>query len=164
MVLHGCGLCRDLLILCLALDLLVEVLRKFRIYAEVAALQKECLAPQRTRRKVYQALGIERLTLVSRLEVQVRPYHLTRRHPIVRFDQTLRQMAVIGLQTVVMAYDDKVAITPVLILRYAHASVKGGIYRITHLKVYIGTLMASAASNAIFGVDLADNGIMVTLQ
>ena len=73
-------------------------------------------------------------------------------------------MAVIGLQTVVMAYDDKVAIAPVLILRYAHASVKGGIYRIPHLKVYIGTLMASAASNAIFGVDLADNGIMVTLQ
>ena len=72
---------------------------------------------------------------------------LPRLDPLVRLDEPFGEVAVIGLQSVVMADDDQVAIPPDG-LRDAHAAAEGGIDRVAHAERQIDALMPPSAAQA----------------
>ena len=61
-----------LLVLLLVSNLILEILAGTRIDAEITAFQQEDIPTKRSRLKINQSLGVERLDVVTCLEVQVR--------------------------------------------------------------------------------------------
>ena len=102
-------------------DLVLEILSGFRVDAEERLFQQECLTAQQPLLEVDQALGIERLTVIAGLEMEVRPVlaargaaqadHLARLDPLPGLDLAFRQVAVVSLQAVVVANDDQIAVS-----------------------------------------------------
>ena len=75
---------------------------------------------------------------------------LPRLDPLVGFHQTFRQVAVIGLQPVVVADDHQIAVAALVVLRDAHAAAEGGVYRIAHLQRQVHALVLAPAPRAVF--------------
>ena len=75
---------------------------------------------------------------------------LPRLDPLVGFHQTFRQVAVVGLQPVVMADDHQVAVTAPVVLRDAYAAAEGGVNRVACLERQIHALMLAPASRTVF--------------
>ena len=119
-VFHGRFLGGFLLVLLLVGDLVFEILSGVGVDAEERLLQEEGLAAQRSVLEVDQAFGVERLSVVAGLEVEMRSRRPARRpaqtddlprlDPLVGFHQTFRQVAVVGLQPVVVADNDLFAV------------------------------------------------------
>ena len=67
--------------------------------------------------------------------------------PLVGLDEPLGEVAVVGLQPVVVADDDQVAVAAHR-LRDAHAAAEGGVDRVAHLERQIDPLVAASPAHA----------------
>ena len=75
--------------------------------------------------------------------------NLSRLDPLVGLDQTLREVAVVGLQSVVVADDDQIAVSAAVVLRDAHPAAEGRIDGVAHLQRQVDALMGAAAAQAV---------------
>ena len=155
-------------------DFVVEILPRIRIDAEERFFEQECFAAKNAVFEVDQPLGVERMAVVTGFEVQVRACRtacrsaqtddLARLDPLVRLDQTFCEVAVISLQPIVVADDDQVAVTSVIILRYAYTTAECGVDRVTGFQRQVDSLMLTATPRSEFSVrvDASLIGAMVT--
>ncbi len=92
--------------------------------------------------------------------------HLARLDPLPGLDLALRQVAVVSLQAVVVAYDDQVAVAPLVVLRDAHAAAERGVDRIADLARQVDALVLATAAGTVLAVRmrLAHIGTVVAAQ
>ena len=92
--------------------------------------------------------------------MQVRPRAAPRRaaqaddlpglDPLVGFDHALRKVPVVGLQPVVVADDDQVAVAALVIFRNTHAAAERGVDRVARLERQVDALMLAPPPRAVF--------------
>ena len=74
---------------------------------------------------------------------------LSRFDPLIRLDHALRKMAVIGLQPVVVADDDQIAVPALVVFRDSHPAAECGVNRIARLERQIDALMLAATARTV---------------
>ena len=158
----------DLLVGAVDVVLLVERLGDVaRAGVEIAAAQHEDVLAQLALLVVRDPLRIEGVALVARLEVEVRAGGaaggttqadlVARMHPVAHLDLSLRKMAVVGLQAVLVADHDEVAVA--LVIRgHAHAAVECRHHGRARPERQVHALVAPPVAVAEAGEDLGAVG------
>ena len=156
--------------------LVFEVLRGARMDIQIALFEQEGFAPQVAALEVDQSFGVERLSAIARLEVEMRAGaasraaavadDLPRLDPFVGVDDPLREVAVESFQSVVVADDDQVAVAAGFGRRDrdAHLAVEGGVDRVARFQRQVYALMLAPAAHTELRTDGGLVGIVVAFE
>ena len=114
------------------------------------------------------------MTLVAHLIVQVRAgattrittltNDLTSRYPVVGLDADLREVTVVGLQSVVVTDDNKITITASNKCSYTYTTIERSIYRIARLQIDVRTLMHTTTARTILRRHTALERVVIALE
>ena len=126
---------------------------------EIDSSEKNEVAAELSGLEVDDALGVEHLSHISALEVEVRARAATRiategnrltcHYPVASLDQTLGEVSVVGLDAVVVTNNNECSIARIGRLREAHTTIKSGADGVAHLQRNVYAVVVLATTHTI---------------